>query len=317
MVNERYDDKGADHHEEGEYHFSDDHANYDMEPELAKSDTGSVASAKENFFGKVKQYRRMIVGSIIFLILLALVYKTLVPSNTVPETDFSQAKPVAAFPAAKPASVDLTAAATQAEQNAQQPVVPVQSPQITVSASPGAPQVMPGSPSGMTSPTQNAPPPPPASVAERLATVEQQNSMIMNLVQTQYAQKLADFQTQNDQLRGQVQELNNRVAAMEVAFHQLTKILRSMSRQASNSAVMTTQTIRSSSPSNRAAYTVQAIIPGRAWLKSDSGDTVTVAEGDVLKDYGRVTKIDPYDGVVNINAGGKVITLSYGTNGDS
>jgi hypothetical protein len=59
-------------------------------------------------------------------------------------------------------------------------------------------------------------------------------------------------------------------------------------------------------------YSVQAIIPGRAWLKSDSGDTVTVAEGDMLRGYGRVTKIDPYDGIVNIDTGGKVVTLSYG-----
>lgn len=61
-------------------------------------------------------------------------------------------------------------------------------------------------------------------------------------------------------------------------------------------------------------YTVQAIIPGRAWLKSETGETVTVAEGDVLKNYGRVTKIDPYDGVVDIDTGNKMITLSYGTN---
>jgi hypothetical protein len=62
----------------------------------------------------------------------------------------------------------------------------------------------------------------------------------------------------------------------------------------------------------QATYTVQAIIPGRAWLKSDSGETVTVAEGDTLRGYGRVVKIDPYDGVVAIDIGGKIISLSYG-----
>ncbi len=61
---------------------------------------------------------------------------------------------------------------------------------------------------------------------------------------------------------------------------------------------------------------MQAIIPGRAWLKSDSGDTVTVAEGDLLKGYGRVTKIDPYDGVVTIDNGNRIVTLSYGSGGD-
>jgi intracellular multiplication protein IcmG len=64
------------------------------------------------------------------------------------------------------------------------------------------------------------------------------------------------------------------------------------------------------------AFSVQAIIPGRAWLKSDSGDTVTVAEGDMLKSYGRVTKIDPYDGIVDIDTGTKIVSLSYGLNGE-
>ena len=62
------------------------------------------------------------------------------------------------------------------------------------------------------------------------------------------------------------------------------------------------------------AYTVQAIIPGRAWLRSDAGDTVTVTEGDVIKDVGRITKIDPYDGIVQVNTGTKVVSLTYGNN---
>ena len=66
----------------------------------------------------------------------------------------------------------------------------------------------------------------------------------------------------------------------------------------------------------RIIYSVQAIIPGRAWLKSEAGDTVTVAEGDMLKGLGRITKIDPYDGVVEIDTGNKIISLSYGTNGN-
>jgi len=71
-------------------------------------------------------------------------------------------------------------------------------------------------------------------------------------------------------------------------------------------------TIPSTPPEPRIGYSVQAIIPGRAWLKSESGDTVTVAEGDILRNYGRITKIDPYDGIVEIDTGSKTIALSYG-----
>ena len=58
-------------------------------------------------------------------------------------------------------------------------------------------------------------------------------------------------------------------------------------------------------PEVKIPYSVQAIIPGRAWLRSDNGETITVAEGDMVKGVGRVTKIDPYDGIVEINTGTK------------
>jgi hypothetical protein len=32
----------------------------------------------------------------------------------------------------------------------------------------------------------------------------------------------------------------------------------------------------------------------------------------MVRGLGRVTKIDPYDGVVEINTGNKIISLSYG-----
>ena len=66
----------------------------------------------------------------------------------------------------------------------------------------------------------------------------------------------------------------------------------------------------------KSMFSVQAIIPGRAWLKSENGETVTVAEGDILKNYGKIIKIDPYDGVVQIDASGRVVTLSYGASAE-
>jgi hypothetical protein len=68
-------------------------------------------------------------------------------------------------------------------------------------------------------------------------------------------------------------------------------------------------------PEAKSPYNVQAIIPGRAWLRAENGETLTVTEGDLIKDLGRVSKIDPYDGVVEINTGTKVISLAYGNGG--
>ncbi len=60
-----------------------------------------------------------------------------------------------------------------------------------------------------------------------------------------------------------------------------------------------TQPIGNSTPT----YTVHAIIPGRAWLKSASGQIITVTEGDKIGDYGTVAVIDSANGLVRTSSG--------------
>lgn len=50
-------------------------------------------------------------------------------------------------------------------------------------------------------------------------------------------------------------------------------------------------------------YRVQAAVPGRAWLKNDDGDTLSVAVGDNLPGYGIVVSIDGVEGYVLTSAG--------------
>lgn len=336
MANERYDDK-YEGHEEGEYHFSDDQVNYDLDAESPSKD-GTVAAVmpKASIADKIKTHRRIVIGIVIFIILLGIVYKLIMPSSTTPLTDFSQqtttpttkatTKPDPVNPAstASQQAPATTTTTTQVSQQTppppatmtQQPMTPPAQPIMTAQSTQSIPQpvapVMTGSENAASK-----------GALDRIATLEQQNSAIMNLLQTQYTQRIAEAEAQNTQLRTQVQELTSRISNMEVAFRQLTKILRirppgpAMSETANTMPGMITTApppIRVARP--RSTYTVQAIIPGRAWLKSEAGDTVTVAEGDMLRGFGRITKIDPYDGIVNIDTGNKVITLSYGTSGD-
>jgi hypothetical protein len=51
------------------------------------------------------------------------------------------------------------------------------------------------------------------------------------------------------------------------------------------------------------AYVVHAIIPGRAWLKANNGQIMTVTEGDTLGDYGKVLVIDAASGMVLTSSG--------------
>jgi hypothetical protein len=332
MVNERYDER-YDGQEESEYHFSDDQVNYEMETDASARDAAAnVVVSKESMADKIKNHRRIVVGIVVFIVLLGIVYKLIVPSTTVPATDFSQ-QTTSKVPA-KPAPV--------VHQQAPAPVQAITAPVVAAVAQPQqpaaiatAPQIPPAAAVTVTTTTQSAQPAIPTAPAspavaimpenigamnkgelDRIATLEQQNSAIMNLLQTQYVQRLAEAEAQNTLLRNQVQELTGRVSSMEVAFRQLTKILSGTRSSVSNQmpGMSAPQPARVIQP--KLNYTVQAIIPGRAWLKSESGDTVTVAEGDVLKDLGRITKIDPYDGIVDIDTGSKVISLSYGATGD-
>lgn len=48
---------------------------------------------------------------------------------------------------------------------------------------------------------------------------------------------------------------------------------------------------------------IYAIIPGRAWLRSATGKTITVTEGDTLTGYGKILKIDAANAVVLTTSG--------------
>jgi hypothetical protein len=51
------------------------------------------------------------------------------------------------------------------------------------------------------------------------------------------------------------------------------------------------------------SLTVYAIIPGRAWLRSANGKTISVTEGEPIAEYGTVLKIDASNGVVITTSG--------------
>jgi len=168
------------------------------------------------------------------------------------------------------------------------------------------------------------------SSQDQINALAAENSRLMNQLQVEYAQKLAVFSTQSKEMQDQLQSLNARVSGIETQLNQLLQTLNKQNPAAGPSSSNTmvppppggANAIApsaanaivpiSSGVETKLPFAVQAIIPGRAWLKSDNGDTLTVAEGDTLKGYGRITKIDPYDGTVLIDTGSKMLTLSYG-----
>jgi hypothetical protein len=303
--------------DETEYHFSDEEANYEIEPET-KPDVAE-REPRVSMLNRLSQSKRMLIAGAIFLALIFVVYKMVSPTSVTPTTDIAPVNPanVPAPPAANTAAVVPSTAPSVPPQQAA-PVSPnlpppggqviqpsVSQPPITTTTSPAPGTTPPGMPAVI--PVQTAPTATPAATVDTQIAAAQANSeRLIAQMEADYSQKLTDMTNQNKAMQDQMQSLNTRVGNIE---GQLTKLIQTLSSQIerNNTPVPVQQ-----ASDGRVSYNVQAIIPGRAWLKSDSGETVTVAEGDMVKNIGRVTKIDPYDGVVEISTGTKVISLSYG-----
>ena len=59
----------------------------------------------------------------------------------------------------------------------------------------------------------------------------------------------------------------------------------------------------------REIYYVQAIIPGRAWIRSDQGNTMTISKGSRIPGYGAVVLIDHLQGEIQTSSN-RLITYS-------
>ncbi len=330
------DNRDEQHHdnEDSEYHFSDDDISYDVEPETptppAAEETVAPSGSKGAQFKQLlSQHKRTWISALVFIVLVIIFYKMVVPSNTAPSTNITAPQAPAAMP--RPAPLPTAAVAQPTPAPVPSQVAPAAMPTVpAVPTTPAAPTmpVSPAAPAALTTPaaptvipvaTSPAPAPTAATMDAATAALVSENEKLVNELQT-------NAENQSKDMQNQINTLTTRVSNLETQLNELVQILTHGTAGASPSSLTsTTTTMPTPAPTDTSAssddasvpvnYTVQAIIPGRAWLKSDDGEVVTVAEGDPLKGMGRVTKIDPYNGVVEINTGNKIVSLSYGSGG--
>ena len=239
----------------------------------------------------------------------------------------SPAQPApAAAPLPSPGTLTMAMETTPAPLNPT--TIPEPTPGYTAQSMPPAPPMISAPVAPPLTPQQEARLSPESKmIVERLVSLEEENAKLINQLHNDYASKLASFEAQDQGVQDQIKTLNSRISSMESEMTQLLQTINKQQQENNGSSVVTSPSPPEGSPSfnlpptssitpatNRSGgYAVQAIIPGRAWLRASNGETVTVAEGDVLKRLGRVTKIDPYDGTIQIDTGHKVIVLTYGT----
>ena len=353
MVNEN--DEKNENPEESEYHFSDDEINFDDDIDSPKPATAVTESKGNIFTRLSSSKRMIISLVVFLILVFIVYKMVTPTSTTAINTDIApvpvsqmQASPPATqvqmttnvAPPATTTTVTKTAPAVSVPTS--QPVVsaPVTTASTTTVSLP-PPGGMPPAPVTYTQTTSTAPTTQPnttvttttgpqmppvipvtsaqpysypaptvqaVATESKLANLSAQTNAVVAQLEANYNQKLTEYNLQNKALQDRVDALAAKVGLMETQFNQLIQVL------TRNPPVNETPTV-SKSNDDSIPYTVQAIIPGRAWLKSTNGETLTITEGDMIKEVGRVSKIDPYDGIVEINTGTKVISLSYGSDG--
>lgn len=130
-----------------------------------------------------------------------------------------------------------------------------------------------------------------------------------------------------DNLQNQYNTLQNQVASLATSVSNLQESISSMNDEINSVKNLMSQQKESLEklqnppkkvvkpvkkkviPKIHYVYTIQAIIPGRAWLVDNFGQNLSVTEGQKLPGYGRIKLINPVTGKVITSTGA---IISYG-----
>jgi intracellular multiplication protein IcmG len=147
---------------------------------------------------------------------------------------------------------------------------------------------------------------PSSQVSKKLSTLEQdQQTMNANVqsINTQLngmSSTVSDMATKMAELSNVINALNDKIEAQS---HEIERLHAPKPRPIAR--------VRKSlnTMDAPASYVIQAVIPGRAWLMTGNGSTLTVREGTSIAGYGVVKLIDPLQGRV-VTSSGRIIRFS-------
>lgn len=161
-------------------------------------------------------------------------------------------------------------------------------------------------------PASNVEPTPPIPAPSlNVTTSEPSAEMKSNLSSLVLGQE--NLNSQISTFSGQIDNLNSNVDALNAKISDLERLITNLSSKLDSQAQIIER--MSAKPAKAVVrhterpvkhivrYYIQAVIPGRAWLVDDNGNTLTVREGSHIPGYGRVRLIDPNQGRVMTSSG--------------
>ena len=131
------------------------------------------------------------------------------------------------------------------------------------------------------------------------------------------AEAIAQLQQAMQATQNQLDSINQSLSSMSQQLNTLSASTQDLSRTITNQMLEKARKEKEEQQAkgkqeaelrHQKQYYVQAVIPGRVWLRSIGGQTMTVSVGDTLPGYGKITAIDSYSGMVKTSSG---ITIQY------
>ena len=144
-----------------------------------------------------------------------------------------------------------------------------------------------------------------------LSTEIQKKITLLESQANSYEQKITEVTQQISTINDTAQQLNAQITNLTGTISLLsTKLV-----EQNNYIAVVNKTVQKLVKANQAldgshaAFYIQALIPGRAWLIKNDGTTLTVSKGSDIPGFGIVTNILPKEGRVELDTG-KMIEFS-------
>lgn len=142
------------------------------------------------------------------------------------------------------------------------------------------------------------------SVTKLQKKVEEQDNALKVRI-TNLEKELSNANQNAAQANAGVNKMQNDLAALNASVQELSNQFKAFheEREKRQTKAVSKKHASPKAESANPTLSVYAIIPGRAWLRSGNGKTITVTEGDSVGEYGKVLKIDAGNGVVVTSSG--------------
>lgn len=121
-------------------------------------------------------------------------------------------------------------------------------------------------------------------------------------------------ESQLQDFRAQVSDMQNAINQAQTSNQELQKSVADLTAQMQSLSTRLEQAlikVRAPAKGKRVVFHLRAVLPDRAWITSNTGQTVSVTVGNHIEQYGTVQSIDVQRGIVNTSSGRKI---EYGTN---